>query len=109
MCIWHKCVCVAIRHKPIGKAEETFQHKYEETKARLQRIENAGYKFVSMWRCEFRKLLRENPGLENEICSHPYLKNSPINIRDSLYGVEAKLLKHITHSRKGRRSTMYTL
>jgi hypothetical protein len=30
--------------------------------------------------------LFENPGLENELCSHAYVKNSPINIRDSFYG-----------------------
>jgi len=35
---------------------------------------------------EFRKLLRNTPGLENELCSHPYVKNAPINIRDALYG-----------------------
>ena len=36
--------------------------------------------------CEFRKILRENPGLENELNSHPYFKNSPTNIRDALFG-----------------------
>jgi len=45
--------------------------------------------FRSGW-CQFRKLLRENPGLENELSSHRYLKNSPINIWDGLYGVEPK-------------------
>jgi hypothetical protein len=30
--------------------------------------------------------LRNTPGLENELCSHPYVKNAPINIRDVLYG-----------------------
>jgi len=53
--------------------------------ARLQKIKDAGY-VVSIWGCKFRKLLRENPGLENELCSHPYVKNSPINIQDALYG-----------------------
>jgi len=47
-------------------------------------------------------VLSENPGLENELCSHPYVKNSPINIRDAFTGVEPKLLKHITEPRKGR-------
>jgi len=36
--------------------------------------------------CEFRKLLYENPGLKNELISHPCLKNSPFNIRDAMYG-----------------------
>jgi len=97
-CFWHGFLCKSNRHKHIGKTEETLENRYEETKVRLQKIENAGYNVVSIWGCEFRKLLSENPGLENELCSHPYVKNSPKNIRDALYGVEPKLLKHITKS-----------
>ena len=48
-CLWHGCLCMPNRHKPIGKTEETLQNKYEETKARLQKIESAGYKVVSKW------------------------------------------------------------
>ena len=77
--------------------------------ARLQKIEDADYNAVSILGCEFKKLLRETPGLENEIRSHPYVQNVPTNIRDALYGVEPKLAKHITGSRKGRKSTMWTL
>jgi G:T-mismatch repair DNA endonuclease (very short patch repair protein) len=105
-CFWHGCICISNRRKPIGKTEETLENRYEETKAKLQKIVNAGYKVVSIWGCEFRKMLSENRCLENEICSDPYVKNSPINIRDASYGIERKLLKHITESRKGRRSTM---
>jgi hypothetical protein len=61
--------------------------------ARLQKIRDAGYNVVSIWGCEFRKLLRENPGLENELSSHPYVKNSPINIRDALYGGRTEATK----------------
>jgi len=71
---------------PIGKNEETLENRYKETRARLQKINNAGYKVVSTWGCEFRKLLSENPGLENELCSLACVKNSPINIRDAMYG-----------------------
>ena len=53
---------------------------------RKHKIKNAGYTVVSIWGCGFRKLLRNTPGLENELCSHPYVKNAPINIRDALYG-----------------------
>jgi hypothetical protein len=61
--------------------------------ARLQKIKNAGYKVVSIWGCEFRKLLRETPGLENELGSHPFVKNTPINIRDALYGGRTEATK----------------
>ena len=59
----------------------------------MQKIENAGYKVVSIWGCVFRKLLSENPGFENELCSHTYVKNSPVNIRDALYGGRTKATK----------------
>jgi len=81
------------RHKPVGKTEETLENRYEETRAKLQKIENAGYKFDSIWGCKFRKTLIEYPGLENEHCSHPYVKNSRINIRDVLYGGRTEVTK----------------
>jgi len=61
------------QHKP-SNTDETGQNRYDETTATLQKIENAGYKCVSIWRCEFRKLFSENPGFENELCSHSYVK-----------------------------------
>jgi G:T-mismatch repair DNA endonuclease (very short patch repair protein) len=51
------------RHKRVGNTKETLLSRYEETTARLNKIENAGYKVVSMWGCEFRKPISENPGL----------------------------------------------
>jgi G:T-mismatch repair DNA endonuclease (very short patch repair protein) len=74
------------RHKPISNTDEALLTRYEETKARLQKIKNAIYTVISIWECEFRKLLRENPGLENKLSSHPDLKNSPLKIKDALYG-----------------------
>jgi len=81
------------RHKSIGNTEETVLSRYEETTARLKKIENTGYKVVSIWGCEFRKLVREKPGLENEISSHLYFKNSTLNIRDALYGGKTEATK----------------
>jgi hypothetical protein len=72
-CFWHGCLCMPNRHKPIGNTEETLENRYEETMARLQKIKDAGYTVVSIWGCEFRKLLHNTPGLENEslVCSSP--------------------------------------
>ena len=98
---WHGCLCIPNLHKHIGKTEETLQNRYGETKARLQKFENAGDKVVSIWGCEFRKVLRENPGLKNEICSHPYVKTSPINIRDALYGGRTEATKTCYRDKEG--------
>jgi hypothetical protein len=72
-CFWHGCLCMPNRHSPIGNTNKTLQNRYEETRARLQEIKDAGYNVVSIWGCEFGKLLRETPGLENELYSHPYV------------------------------------
>jgi G:T-mismatch repair DNA endonuclease (very short patch repair protein) len=50
-CYWHGCPCMQNRHKPIGSTKEILLSRYEETTARLNEIENAGYKVVSMWGC----------------------------------------------------------
>ena len=80
-CYWHWYFCTPNWHKPINNTDETLQNRNGETQATLQKIEYAGYKVISIWGCEFTKLLRENPGLENGLCTQTYVKNSPINIR----------------------------
>jgi hypothetical protein len=52
-----------------------------------------GYKLVYTWGCEFRKLLRENPYLENELRLHPVVKSSSTNIRGALYGGRTEATK----------------
>jgi hypothetical protein len=54
--------------------------------AGLQKIKDGGYQVVLTLGREFRKVLLDIRGLENELISHPYVKNSPFNIRDALYG-----------------------
>ena len=43
-CFWYGCPSMPNLHKRIGTTEETLLSRYEETKARLQKIENAGYR-----------------------------------------------------------------
>jgi uncharacterized protein (DUF302 family) len=45
------------RHPSIGSTNETLQNGFEETMALLQKIKDAGYNIVSIWECEFEKLL----------------------------------------------------
>jgi hypothetical protein len=69
--------------------------------ARLQKIRDAGYTVVSIWGCEFRTLLLQNPGLENELSSHPYVKYSPINIRDAFHGGRTETMKTYYRVKQG--------
>ena len=53
------CLCMLDRQKTVGKTEEALQNRYEVTKARLQKIENAGYQIVTtgegVWKIVARK------------------------------------------------------
>jgi len=55
-CYWHGCPCMPNWHKPIGSTKETLLSRYEETTARLNKIENAGYKVVLMCGRELKKI-----------------------------------------------------
>jgi G:T-mismatch repair DNA endonuclease (very short patch repair protein) len=72
-CFWYGWQCMCIRHKRIGNTEETLLSRYGETQARFHKIRDAGYTVVSIWRCEFKKPLCDNPDLKNENCSQPYV------------------------------------
>jgi len=93
------------RYKPIGNTEETLLIRYEENQARLQKIRESGYKFISNWGCEFRNLLCDNPDLKNELNSHPYAMYFPVNIRDALYGGRTETTKTY-YSQAGRRNPL---
>ena len=82
---WDGCPCMPNRHKPIGTTEKILLTRYEETKARLQKLKMQVIQWFRSGRCKFKKPLREDSGLENKLNSHPYL-NTPLNIRGALYG-----------------------
>jgi len=80
-------------HKPIGNTNKTLLSRYEETQARLQKIRDAGYTVISIFGCELKNLLCDNRGPQNELCSYPYVKHSPLNIPDALYGGRTEATK----------------
>jgi len=92
-CFWHGCLCMPSLPKPTGSTDETLQTRYEETNARLKKSNTLDTLFFRSRGCEFRKLMRDTAGLENELCSHPYVKNSPIKIHDTLYGGRTQATK----------------
>jgi hypothetical protein len=100
-CFWIRCPCMPYRHEPIGNTGETLLSRYEEKMARLQKIRDAGYKVFSIWECEFKQILYENPGLENELRPHTYVTNSPINIRDALYRSRTKATRTWYRNKEG--------
>jgi hypothetical protein len=62
---------------------DTLDERYEQKMARLEQIKNAGYRLEVQWECEFDKdILPQHPQLKN----NPLIQQSPLNIRDALYG-----------------------
>jgi len=94
-------------HKPNGNTGETPLFPHEETQASLQKIRDAGNKVSSMSGFAFRKLLRDNPDLKNELSSGPYVKNSPINIRDALYRGRTDATKIYYRVNQGKKSIVW--
>jgi len=84
-CFWHGCLCMPNRHKPNGNTDEALQNRCEET-GEVAKNQKRWLQCCFDLGCQFRKLFRNTPGPENELCSHPYVKKAPINIRDALYG-----------------------
>ena len=101
-CFWNWCQCMPNRHNPIGITNETLLCRYEETQARLQKMRDAGYTVLSTWECEFQKHLCDNPCLQNELWSHHFVKHSPINIRDALYGARTEATKTKYRFKQGK-------
>ena len=64
---------------------------------------------IILFQCggEFKKLISQNPGLEKELSSHPCLKNSPLNIRDALYGGITEATKTYYKIQQGEKLTMW--
>lgn len=56
--------------------------KYHETLSKLERLKQLGYNVVHIWEHEFEDFLKENPTLEKQISSHPFVNYSTLNARD---------------------------
>ena len=107
-CFWHGCLCMRNRNKPIAKTEETCRTGIRKLKRGCRKSRTP---VIILFRSGGLSLenLRENLGLENEICSYPNVKNSPINIRDALYGGRTEAGKTYYMFVEGRRCTIRTL
>ena len=67
-CYYHGCKCIKgdRKHKPIHpQTRQTADQLYQATLDRQKYIEEQGYEYVSMWECQFRQQIKENPDLKN--------------------------------------------
>lgn len=59
---------------------------YQRTKSRLRKIKDRGYILITVWECDFRAFLRENPLIEQEIVTHSLANNPRLEPRNALLG-----------------------
>jgi hypothetical protein len=97
-CYYHGCKCQRFRHvKTLGV--DTLAECYEQTMARIEQINQAGYHVITQWECEFD----ENP----ELLVHPIVNHAPLITRDALYGGQTEAMRLHYKIRKGKESVQY--
>lgn len=93
-CYWHFCPeCF-----PNGDAEDVDDNnelvekttpgmmRRHDTEHRLQFLKSRGYKVVSIWGCQFKRILEKDPQLKQQLLAHPLISKKRINPRDALKG-----------------------
>ena len=67
-CYYHGCKCIKgdRKYKPLHpQTRQTADQLYEATINRQKYLEGLGYKYISIWECEFRKQIEDNPELKH--------------------------------------------
>ena len=84
--------------KPNGRHVKTFHHPdrtveelYQATQRKTELLKQAGYNVVEKWECDFRKELKQNEALQENIEKMSWV--SPLNPRDGFYGGRTGMAK----------------
>ena len=93
-CEYHGCK----KCKPNGRHVKTFHHPdrkveelYQATQRKTELLKQAGYNVVEKWECDFRKELKQNEALQENIEKTSWV--SPLNPRDGFYGGRTGMTK----------------
>ena len=93
-CEYHGCK----KCKPNGRHVKTFHHPdrtveeiYQATQRKTELLKQAGYNVVEKWECDFRKELKQNEALQENIEKMSWV--SPLNPRDGFYGGRTGMAK----------------
>ena len=93
-CEYHGCK----KCKPNGRHVKTFHHPdrtveelYQATQRKTDLLKQAGYNVVEKWECDFRKELKQNEALQENI--EKMSRVSPLNPKDGFYGGRTGMAK----------------
>ncbi|XP_068993909.1 uncharacterized protein [Neodiprion pinetum] len=90
-CFWHGCrKCLRINRNRRSVNGETLDRRYEETRAKISRMRELGYRVTEHWECVFDRSLRENEEMREYVATHPLIAGTAtseaLNPRDAFYG-----------------------
>ncbi|XP_071503405.1 uncharacterized protein [Diadema antillarum] len=90
--LWHGCPrCYPRRDVVLPGSDETVQDVYDRTMYRLNVIRKQGYTVVTMWECQFRKMMKEDLAVANFVDALQF--QEPLQPREAFYGGRTNALK----------------
>ncbi|XP_055714798.1 uncharacterized protein LOC129808916 [Phlebotomus papatasi] len=107
-CFFHGHTCFLNRGHAFSKRpNDNMQSRYEATLKRLDHIRQLGYNLVSIWECEFRRMLESDPVLAERLNNHPEVVDSGFDLRSAVYGGRTEVFRTYYKCRPGDKIYYY--
>ncbi|XP_055714209.1 uncharacterized protein LOC129808455 [Phlebotomus papatasi] len=107
-CFFHGHTCfLNTGHAFSKKPNDNMQSRYEATLNRLDHIRQLGYNLVSIWECEFRRMLESDPVLAERLNNHPEVVDSGFDLRSAVYGGRTEVFRTYYKCRPGDKIYYY--
>ena len=101
-CEYHGCP----KCKPVRRHEKTWHHPdrtieaiYQATQRKTELLRAAGYTVKEEWECDFRRLLKHCPHLQDQVNNMSWV--TPLNPREAFFGGRTGLVKCHYHAEEG--------
>jgi hypothetical protein len=96
-CFWHGHTCLTFLDV-ITMCGDTLSQRYEQTLARIEQINRAGYQVEIKWECDINEgILARHP----EFKAHPLVQQSPPNTPGALYRIRTEAMRLHYRVREG--------
>lgn len=82
---WHGCK-KCYKYRPKRNLPDSLDDRYENTMLWIEKVRGLGYTICSIWECDFKRFLKQNPDVDYRISNATSMLYAPINVRDAIYG-----------------------
>ena len=84
-CFYHGCSSCYPQRSLVNPVNDiTMEELHTKTMVKTEMLRARGHTVIELWECEFKQLMKENPGLEKYYKHYePYM---PIDQRDAFFG-----------------------